>query len=97
MAHLIAASALPKNFATVIPHTPVHASRLNHIELYFSIVQRKVLTPNDHANLKQLERRITAPVSATPPLASRSPGHSPARTCSAACTIRSYTKSPSTA
>ena len=28
-------------------HAPVHASWLNQIEIYFSIVQRKVLTPND--------------------------------------------------
>ena len=28
-------------------HGPVHASWLNQIEIYFSIVQRKVLTPND--------------------------------------------------
>jgi hypothetical protein len=28
-------------------HAPVHASWLNQIEIYFSIVQRTVLTPND--------------------------------------------------
>jgi hypothetical protein len=28
-------------------HLPVHASWLNQFELYFSIVQRKALTPND--------------------------------------------------
>jgi hypothetical protein len=31
----------------LLVHTPVHASWLNQIEIYFSIVQRKVLTPND--------------------------------------------------
>ena len=32
----------------VVPvHGPVHASWLNQIEIYFSIVQRKALTPND--------------------------------------------------
>jgi DDE superfamily endonuclease len=36
-------------------HTPVHASWLNQIEIYFSIVQRKVLTPNDFSSLSQLE------------------------------------------
>ena len=36
----------------IIPlHTPVHASWLNQIEIYFSIVQRKVLTPNDFSSL----------------------------------------------
>ena len=32
-------------------HTPVHASWLNQVEIYFSIIQRKVLTPNDFANV----------------------------------------------
>ena len=32
-------------------HTPLHASWLNQIEIYFSIVQRTVLTPNDCATL----------------------------------------------
>ena len=30
----------------VLVHTPVHASWLNQIEIYCSIVQRKALTPN---------------------------------------------------
>ncbi len=40
----------------VLVHTPVHASWLNQIEIYFSIVQRKVLTPNDFSSLSQLEQ-----------------------------------------
>ena len=40
-------------------HLPTHASWLNQIEVYFSAVQRKVLTPNDFAGLSALaERRI---------------------------------------
>jgi hypothetical protein len=39
-------------------HGPVHASWLNQIEIYFSIVQRKVLTPNDFDNLDQLAERL---------------------------------------
>ena len=39
-------------------HTPIHASWLNQIEIYFSIVQRKVLTPNDFASLGQLQQRL---------------------------------------
>jgi hypothetical protein len=31
----------------ILIHTPVHASWLNQVETYFSIVQRKFLTPND--------------------------------------------------
>ncbi len=39
-------------------HLPVHASWLNQIELYFSIVQRKALTPNDFSSLEQLSERL---------------------------------------
>ena len=41
-------------------HTPVHASWLNQIEIYFSVVQRKVLTPNDFATLATLEHYLLA-------------------------------------
>lgn len=41
-------------------HLPVHASWLNQIEIYFSIVQRKVLTPNDFPNLDAVECRLMA-------------------------------------
>ena len=37
---------------------PVHASWLNQIEIYFSVIQRKVLTPNDFADLAEVERRL---------------------------------------
>ena len=39
-------------------HLPVHASWLNQVEIYFSIVQRKVLTPNDFATLDIAERHL---------------------------------------
>jgi hypothetical protein len=42
----------------VLVHTPVHASWLNQVEIYFSLLQRKVLTPNDSADLLELELRI---------------------------------------
>src|SRR5574337_246319 len=42
----------------VMIHTPVHASWLNQVEIYFSIVQRKVLTPNDFASLDEVEERL---------------------------------------
>ena len=38
-----------------VVHLPIHASWLNQIEIYFSIVQRKVLTPNDFPDLRTLE------------------------------------------
>ena len=41
-------------------HTPIHASWLNQAEIYFSIVQRKVLTPNDFPDLGTLEQRLLA-------------------------------------
>ena len=41
-------------------HLPVHASWLNQIEIYFSVIQRKVLTPNDFADLEQVEARLLA-------------------------------------
>ena len=44
----------------VLVHTPVHASWLNQAEIYFSIVQRKVLTPNDFADLDALEQHLLA-------------------------------------
>jgi len=39
-------------------HLPIHASWLNQMELYFSIVQRKALTPNDLATLDELAERL---------------------------------------
>ena len=39
-------------------HLPIHASWLNQVELYFSIVQRKALTPNDFASPDELADRL---------------------------------------
>jgi hypothetical protein len=39
-------------------HTPIHASWLNQVEIYFSIIQRKVLTPNDFATLEAVRVRL---------------------------------------
>lgn len=41
-------------------HLPVHASWLNQVEIYFSIVQRKALTPNDFVSLQDVAERILA-------------------------------------
>ena len=43
--------------ATLI-HLPIHASWLNQVEIYFSILQRKALNPNDFADLHQLSEHI---------------------------------------
>ncbi len=42
----------------ILVHVPVHASWLNQVEIYFSIIQRKVLTPNDFTNLDEVALRL---------------------------------------
>src|SRR3954471_22878869 len=42
----------------VMVHTPVHASWLNQVEIYFSIIQRKVLSPNDFTDLNEVTARL---------------------------------------
>lgn len=39
-------------------HTPTHASWLNQVEVYFSVVQRKVVSPNDVTDLAEVEQRL---------------------------------------
>lgn len=52
---------LQAKYPRLVPvHGPVHASWLNQIEIYFSIVQRKVLTPNDFPSLAAVEQRLLA-------------------------------------
>jgi hypothetical protein len=41
-------------------HLPVHASRLNQVEVYFSVIQRKLLTPDDFDDLDHLAEQILA-------------------------------------
>jgi len=41
-------------------HLPTHASWLDQAEIYFSVVQRKALTPNDFTSLNQIRERLTA-------------------------------------
>src|SRR5579859_101612 len=42
----------------IMIHTPVHASWLNQIETFFSVIQKKVVTPNDFASLEQLSATL---------------------------------------
>jgi acyl-CoA synthetase (AMP-forming)/AMP-acid ligase II len=44
----------------IVVHTPVSASWLNQCEIYFSIVQRKALRPNNFADLDELEHHLLA-------------------------------------
>src|ERR1700689_5946413 len=41
-------------------HTPVHASWLNQVEIVFSVIQKKVLTPNDFPGLGTLSHALHA-------------------------------------
>jgi hypothetical protein len=41
-------------------HLPAHASWLDQAELYFSVVQRKALTPSDFTSLDQIRDRLAA-------------------------------------
>jgi transposase len=56
-----AADRLTKRYPNaVMVHTPVHASWLNQVEIYFSVIQRKAVTPNDFTDLDQVQNRLTA-------------------------------------
>ncbi|MFF3140530.1 IS630 family transposase [Streptomyces sp. NPDC057927] len=44
----------------VLIHTPVHASWLNQVEIFFSVVQRKVVSPNAFTDLAQVGDRLRA-------------------------------------
>ncbi len=44
----------------IVVHTPIHASWLNQAEIYFWVVQRKVVSPNDFADLDTLEHHLLA-------------------------------------
>jgi transposase len=44
----------------IMIHTPVHASWLNQAEIFFSIIQKKVVTPNDFASTTELSQTLLA-------------------------------------
>ena len=44
----------------VLVHLPIHASWLNQVEIFFSIVQRKVIKPANFTDLLALEQRLLA-------------------------------------
>ena len=44
----------------VLVHLPLHASWLDQVEIYFSILKRKVLTPNDFPSRQAVVERILA-------------------------------------
>lgn len=51
------AAAFPN---AVLVHTLVHASWLNQVEIFFSVVQRKAVSPNDFTDLAQVGDRLRA-------------------------------------
>ena len=54
-----AATRLQTRYANLtLVHGPVHASWLNQIEIYFSILQQKVLTPNEFPSLVAVAERL---------------------------------------
>jgi transposase len=46
--------------SAVMVHTPVHASWLNQIEIFFSVIQKKVVSPNDFPSLEKLSETLLA-------------------------------------
>ena len=61
----------------IMIHTPVHASWLNQIEIFFSIIQKKVVSPNDFASLSCYPRPCSPSSIATTGPRSHSTGNSP--------------------
>ena len=49
----------PRTWSHLV-HLPVHASWLDQAEIYFSVVQRKVVAPNDFTDLDQIRERLAA-------------------------------------
>ena len=41
-------------------HLPIHASWLNQVEIYFSILQRKAIKPGNFRDLEHLAERVLA-------------------------------------
>lgn len=44
----------------VMIHTPVHASWLNQVEIFFSVIQKKVVSPNNFPSLEKLSETLLA-------------------------------------
>jgi transposase len=44
----------------IMIHTPVHASWLNQVEIFFSVIQKKVVSPNDFSSLEKLSETLLA-------------------------------------
>ena len=60
--HIPATRSAPARWRRAQARSPglVHSSWLNQCEIYFSVIQRKVLTPNDFVDLDEVEQRLLA-------------------------------------
>jgi hypothetical protein len=76
-------------------HLPTHASSLDQAEIYFSVVQRKALSPNEFTGLNQIRDRLAASRPATTPSPDRSTGSSPAPISATCCAASTPTTPPS--
>ncbi|MBV8996849.1 MAG: hypothetical protein JO287_24790 [Pseudonocardiales bacterium] len=75
-------------------HLPMHASWLDQIEIYYSILQRKVLTPNDLTDLDASPNGSWPSKPVTTPPQPRSTGDSPAPTSTGYSTRSPPTRPP---
>ena len=80
----------------IMIHTPVHASWLNQIEIFFSVIQKKVVTPNDFGSLEQWPGPCWASWTATTRPPGHSAGSSPPATCTTSWTASAATSSKTT-
>jgi hypothetical protein len=64
-----------------IVHAPTYPICLEQIEIYFSIIQREMLKPNNYSSLEELRGHPVPP-------ASRSPGASLAKISNDVCVTR---------
>ena len=65
----------------VLVRTPLHPSWLNQVEIYFSIIQRKVLIRNDFASLDDVEQPLLLYEELSNREPHRLPGNSTASLC----------------
>ena len=77
----------------IMIHTPLHASWLNQIEIFFSVIQKKVVTPNDFASLGGLSATLLGFADRYNQTARHSAGNSPQQTCTTSWTASAATSS----
>jgi hypothetical protein len=78
----------------VMIRTPVHASWLNQAEIFFSMIQKKVVSPDDFASLDQLSSTLLAFIDRCNQTARPSAGNSPPATSPLCSTASANTSEP---